>query len=155
MSLRDGTKKMSKSDASDMSRINMTDSPERSPRKIRKAKTDPDALPGSPEGLEGRPEAENLAGIYVALAGESVEQVLSEFGGAQFSKFKNALVELADEKLGPIGSEMKRISADTGYIDGVLSDGAERAREIADETLSHVCGIVGDWCRPRNWHQTC
>ena len=143
MSLRDGTKKMSKSDPSDLSRINVADDADTIAKKIKKAKTDPEPLPSDPKGFEGRPEAENLAGIYAALSGQGVEQVLSEFGGAQFSKFKNALVELAVEKLGPVGSEMKRISADTSYIDGVLADGAERARAIADETLSHVCDIVG------------
>ena len=143
MSLRDGTKKMSKSDPSDLSRINVADDADTIAKKIKKAKTDPEPLPSDPKGFEGLPEAENLAGIYAALAGQSVDQVLSEFGGAQFSKFKNALVELSVEKLGPVGAEMKRISADTGYIDGVLADGAERARAIADETLSHVCDIVG------------
>lgn len=143
MSLRDGTKKMSKSDPSDLSRINVADDAETIAKKIRKAKTDPEPLPSDAKGFEDRPEAENLAGIYAALSGQSLDLVLGEFGGAQFSKFKNALVDLAVEKLGPIGSEMKRISADTGYIDGVLADGAERARAIADETLSHVCDIVG------------
>ncbi|MFY9641359.1 MAG: tryptophan--tRNA ligase, partial [Rhodomicrobium sp.] len=112
-------------------------------KKIKKAKTDPEPLPSDARGFEGRPEAENLAGIYAALSGQSMDQVLGEFGGAQFSKFKNALVDLAVEKLGPIGAEMKRISADAGYIDGVLADGAARARVIADETLNHVCDIVG------------
>ncbi len=126
-----------------MSRISLTDDADTIMKKVKKAKTDPEPLPGDPKGFEGRPEAENLAGIYAALAGQSLEQVLSEFGGAQFSKFKHALVELAVEKLGPVGSEMKRISADTAYIDSVLADGAERAAAIADETLGHVCGIVG------------
>lgn len=143
MSLRDGAKKMSKSDPSDLSRINIADDAETIAKKIKKAKTDPDPLPTDVKGFEGRPEAENLAGIYAALGGQTMEQVLSEFGGAQFSSFKNALVDLAVEKLGPIGAEMKRLSADTAYIDSVLADGAERAREIADETLSHVCDIVG------------
>jgi tryptophanyl-tRNA synthetase len=143
MSLRDGTKKMSKSDPSDLSRINVADDAETIAKKIKKAKTDPEPLPSDPKGFEGRPEAENLAGIYAALAGQSVEQVLSEFGGAQFSKFKNSLVELAVEKLGPIGAEMKRISGDTAYIDGVLADGAEQAAVIANETLEHVYDIVG------------
>ncbi len=143
MSLRDGTKKMSKSDPSDLSRINIADDAETIAKKIKKAKTDPDPLPSDPKGFEGRPEAENLAGIYAALSGHSVETVLSEFGGAQFSKFKGALADLAVEKLGPIREEMKRILAGTDYIDGVLADGAERARAIADVTLGHVCGIVG------------
>ncbi len=143
MSLRDGTKKMSKSDPSDLSRINVADDAETIARKIRKAKTDPEPLPTDAKGFEGRPEAENLAGIYAALSGESMEAVLREFGGSQFSRFKNALADLAVEKLGPIGAEMKRISADAAYIDSVLADGAERARVIADETLHHVRTIVG------------
>jgi tryptophanyl-tRNA synthetase len=143
MSLRDGTKKMSKSDPSDLSRINLTDDADTIARKIRKAKTDPDPLPEDEEGFEGRPEAENLAGIYAALSDQSMEAVLHEFGGAQFSKFKNALADLAVEKLGPVGAEMKRLSADGAYIDGVLSDGADRARVMADRTLRHVREIVG------------
>lgn len=143
MSLRDGTKKMSKSDPSDLSRINVADDADAIAKKIRKAKTDPDPLPSDPKGFEGRPEAENLAGIYAALSGQSLEAVLLEFGGSQFSQFKNALVDLAVEKLGPIGAEMKRISADTAYIDSVLAEGAERARVIADETMYHVRNIVG------------
>jgi tryptophanyl-tRNA synthetase len=143
MSLRDGTKKMSKSDPSDLSRINIADDADTIAKKIKKAKTDPDPLPDDEKGFEGRPEAENLAGIYAALSGQNMGAVLKEFGGAQFSKFKNALVDIAVEKLGPVGAEMKRISADGAYIDGVLADGAARARIIADETLSHVCDIVG------------
>jgi tryptophanyl-tRNA synthetase len=143
MSLRDGTKKMSKSDPSDLSRINITDDADTIAKKIRKAKTDPDPFPDDEKGFEGRPEAENLAGIYAALSGQSMDAVLREFGGAQFSKFKNALADLAVEKLGPVGAEMKRISADPGYIDGVLADGADRARAIADETLRQVFDIVG------------
>ncbi len=143
MSLRDGTKKMSKSDPSDLSRINIADDADTIAKKIRKAKTDPEPLPGDEKGFEGRPEAENLAGIYAALSGRSIESVLGEFGGAQFSKFKNALADLAVEKIGPIGEEMKRISADSAYIDGVLAEGAVRARGIAGETLRHVHDIVG------------
>ncbi len=143
MSLRDGTKKMSKSDPSDLSRINVADDADTIARKIRKAKTDPEPLPTDPKGFEGRPEAENLVGIYAALLGQSMEAVLHEFGGSQFSTFKNALADLAVEKLGPIGAEMKRISADAAYIDSVLAEGAERARVIADETLHHVRNIVG------------
>ena len=143
MSLRDGTKKMSKSDPSDLSRINVADDADTIAKKIRKAKTDPEPLPTDEKGFEGRPEAENLVGIYAALSGQSMEAVLREFGGAQFSQFKNALADLAVEKLGPIGAEMKRISADNAYIDGVLAEGAERAHAIADETLRHVRNIVG------------
>ncbi len=109
MSLRDGTKKMSKSDPSDLSRINLTDSADDIAKKIRKAKTDADGLPSDPEGLKGRPEADNLVGIYAALSGESVAQVLGQFGGGQFSGFKNALADLAVLKLAPIAGEMNRL----------------------------------------------
>src|SRR6478752_7551914 len=108
MSLRDGTKKMSKSDASDYSRINLTDDAEAVAQKVRKAKTDPEALPSEEKGLEGRPEAENLVGIYAGLSGTSKEAVLKQFGGGQFSGFKAALVDLAVEKLAPIADEMRR-----------------------------------------------
>src|SRR6478736_1634214 len=105
MSLRDGTKKMSKSDASDQSRINLTDDPDNIAQKIRKAKTDPEPLPSEEKGLDNRPEADNLVGIYTALAGSTRAQVLREFGGAQFSTFKTALVDIAVARLGPIGGE--------------------------------------------------
>ncbi len=143
MSLRDGTKKMSKSDPSDYSRINLTDDADGIAQKVRKAKTDPEPLPSEPKGLEGRPEADNLVGIYAALAGTSREQVLAEHGGAQFSAFKPLLAELAVEKLAPIAGEMRRLLADPAYIDGVLGDGAERAAAIADPILRDVKDIVG------------
>jgi tryptophanyl-tRNA synthetase len=143
MSLRDGTKKMSKSDPSDMSRINLTDGPDEIARKFRKAKTDPEPLPEAAEGLERRPEADNLVGIFAALSGGTKEDVLKEFGGAQFSTFKGALVDLAVAKLGPVGSEMKRLSEDRAYIDNVLERGAERARAIAEPHLRTVKDIVG------------
>lgn len=143
MSLRDGSKKMSKSDASDMSRINLTDSADDIAKKIKKAKTDPEPLPTEEKGLEARPEADNLVGIYAALTHTDKAAVLAEFGGAQFSKFKTALVDLSVEKLGPLGAEMKRLSEDRAYIDGVLKHGAERAREIADANMRHVRQIVG------------
>src|SRR3954454_16287798 len=120
MSLRDGSKKMSKSEPSDYSRINLTDDADAIAQKIRKAKTDPEPLPGETKGLEPRPEADNLVGIYAALQGISKAQVLSEFGGAQFSAFKTALVDLAVAKLGPIGAEMKKLVPDPVYIDKVL-----------------------------------
>lgn len=143
MSLRDGAKKMSKSDPSDLSRINLTDDADAVASKIRKAKTDPEPLPSEAEGLKGRPEAENLVGIYAALAGAEKAAVLTEFGGGQFSTFKAALVDLAVAKLGPIGGEMKRLMDDPAHIDTILRDGAARARVIADETLGHVKDIVG------------
>ncbi len=143
MSLRDGTKKMSKSDASDYSRINLTDNADDIAQKVRKARTDPEPLPSEEKGLETRPEAENLVGIYAALADTTPAQVLKEFGGAQFSRFKEALTELAVAKLGSIGAEMKRLVADTAHIDAVLKDGSTRARTLAAETMRGVRDIVG------------
>jgi tryptophanyl-tRNA synthetase len=143
MSLRDGTKKMSKSDPSDYSRINLTDDADAIAQKIRKAKTDPEPLPSEEKGLEARAEADNLVGIYAALAGKPKAQVLGEFGGAQFSGFKSNLVDLAVAKLSPIAAEMKRLTADEGYVDSVLIGGADRARAIASETMDAVKDIVG------------
>ncbi|HEY2134380.1 MAG TPA: tryptophan--tRNA ligase [Xanthobacteraceae bacterium] len=143
MSLRDGAKKMSKSDASDYSRINLSDDADTIAQKVRKAKTDPDPLPHEEKGLENRPEADNLVGIFAALANRSKAEVLQEFGGAQFSSFKAALVDLAVARLGPIGGEMKRLVQDPAYIDSVLADGADRARAIASQTMSAVKDIVG------------
>jgi len=143
MSLRDGTKKMSKSDASDLSRINLIDDADTIARKIRKAKTDPDPLPSEEAGLKHRPEAENLVGIYAALAGRSVAEVLREKGGNQFSAFKQALIELAVAKLAPIAAEKRRLEVDHAYIDGVLADGAARARALAGPIYGEVKKIVG------------
>jgi tryptophanyl-tRNA synthetase len=143
MSLRDGTKKMSKSDASDLSRINLLDDEENISKKIRKAKTDPDGLPSEIAGLAGRPEADNLVGIYAALADKSKADVLSEFGGQQFSVFKPALVDLAVHVLSPITMEMRRLMADPGHIDAVLRDGSARARARADVTMKQVRDIIG------------
>src|SRR5947209_13502876 len=136
MSLRDGTKKMSKSDASDNSRINLTDDAETIAQKIRRAKTDPEPLPSEEAGLEARPEADNLVGIYAALCDKPKADVLREFGGGQFSTFKTALADLSVSKLSPIAAEMKRLTQDTAYIDSVLADGAGRAEVIAGETLN-------------------
>ncbi|MPT25016.1 MAG: tryptophan--tRNA ligase [Starkeya sp.] len=143
MSLRDGAKKMSKSDPSDLSRINLTDDADLIASKIRKAKTDPEPLPSEAEGLKGRPEAENLVGIYAALANVAKEEVLTQFGGGQFSTFKAALVDLAVAKLGPIGAEMQRLVAEPDHIDAILRDGAARARALADATMASVRDIVG------------
>ncbi|MBI1621832.1 tryptophan--tRNA ligase [Aquamicrobium zhengzhouense] len=143
MSLREGSKKMSKSDPSDLSRINLTDDADTISKKIKKAKTDPEALPSEVEGLEGRPEAENLVGIYAALAEMTREQVLAQFGGQQFSAFKPALADLAVEKLAPIASEMRKLEADPAYIDSVLRDGGERAGVIAEDTMKSVKEIIG------------
>ena len=143
MSLRDGRKKMSKSDPSDYSRITFTDGPDEIAQKIRKAKTDPLPLPETVEEFAGRPEAANLITIHAALADIPVAEVLAEFGGRQFSAFKQALTELAVEKLGPVGQEMRRLTADPGYVDGILKDGAERAAAIAQPVLQEVYEAVG------------
>jgi tryptophanyl-tRNA synthetase len=143
MSLRDGSKKMSKSDPSDLSRINMADDADTIAQKIRKAKTDPEALPSEEAGLEGRAEARNLVAIYAALADESVEKVLTEVGGKQFSEFKPMLVERAVEKLSPISAEMRRLLDDKSEIDRVLEGGADRARTIAAPILKRTYEIVG------------
>jgi tryptophanyl-tRNA synthetase len=143
MSLRDGTKKMSKSDASELSRINMTDDADTIARKFQKAKTDPEPLPSEEAGLASRPEADNLVGIFAALANRSKAQVLQEFGGSQFSKFKAALAELAVARLGPVNAEMSRLLADPDEIDRVLADGAGRARLLAVPVMRQVEGIVG------------
>lgn len=143
MSLRDGTKKMSKSDPSDYSRINLTDDADAIAQKVRKAKTDPEPLPSEEEGLKARPEADNLVGIYAALNNSTKSVVLQEFGGAQFSTFKSALVDLSVARLGPIGAEMKKLTADPVYIDSVLADGSERAGKIARTNMNAVKDILG------------
>jgi tryptophanyl-tRNA synthetase len=143
MSLRDGTKKMSKSDPSDYSRINMTDDADAVALKIRKAKTDPAPLPETVEGLQGRPEAENLLSIYAALTDGSLEQAVAQFAGRNFSEFKEALAEVASRELGRIGGEMRRLMADPGHIDAVLRRGAERASALAAAHLGEVKDIVG------------
>ena len=143
MSLRDGSKKMSKSDPSDQSRITMTDDADAIALKIRKAKTDPEPLPDAAEGLAGRPEAENLVSIYAALADETVDEVLKAHGGSNFAGFKAALTEVAVERIGPIGAEMQRLMADPGTVDAILREGSERARTIADPILAETKRIVG------------
>jgi tryptophanyl-tRNA synthetase len=143
MSLRDGSKKMSKSDPSDMSRINMTDGADTIAKKIRKAKTDPDALPSEAAGLATRPEARNLVNIYAALADQSVEQVLREVGGMQFGTFKPLLADLAVAKLSPISADMARLMAEPDEIDRILARGSLRAREITAPILRKTYDIVG------------
>ncbi|MBY5557217.1 tryptophan--tRNA ligase [Rhizobium leguminosarum] len=143
MSLRDGTKKMSKSDPSDLSRINLMDDEDAISKKIRKAKTDPDGLPSEIDGLQGRPEADNLVAIYAALADRSKADVLAEFGGQQFSVFKPALVDLAINVLAPITGEMRRLMDDTSHIDAILRKGGERARARAEVTMRQVRDVIG------------
>ncbi len=143
MSLRDGTKKMSKSDPSDYSRINMTDDADTVALKIRRARTDPLPLPDSLEGLADRPEAENLLDIYAALSGLSREAAVAEFAGAQFSVFKDRLADLAVSVLGPIGAEMKRLVAAPDHVDAILARGAVRANAVAAPILAEVYDLVG------------
>jgi tryptophanyl-tRNA synthetase len=143
MSLRDGTKKMSKSDPSDQSRINLTDSADDIAKKIRKAKTDPEPLPDSLDGLKDRPEARNLVNIYAALAGHTPAQVMADFAGAQFGTFKPALADLAVAKLEPITTEMNRLMQDPAEIDRILGRGADQAEAIARPIMDQVYDIVG------------
>jgi len=143
MSLRDGTKKMSKSDPSDYSRINLTDDADAITQKIRKAKTDPLPMPETEADAEKRPEADNLLGIYAAIADKEKTDIVREFAGQQFSAFKNALTDLAVAKIGPIGSEMQRLVKDPGHVDSVLRDGAERANALARPILDEVYRVVG------------
>ena len=145
MSLREGTKKMSKSDPSDMTRINMTDDADTIMQKIKKATTDPNPLPESAEGLKGRAEVENLVGIYSAASGRGIDEVLNEFGGKGFGVFKPALAELLAAKLSPIASEMRRLNADPQALDAILEDGAEKARDIAAPVMAEVRERVGFW----------
>ncbi|WP_296820799.1 tryptophan--tRNA ligase [Brevundimonas sp.] len=145
MSLRDGAAKMSKSDPSDLSRINLTDDADAIASKVRKAKTDPEPLPETLEGLDARPEAKNLVTIYAALADMSREQVLAEFAGQGFGAFKPRLAELAVSSLAPVTAEMRRLMDDPAEIDRVLKDGAERAAEVADPVVNEVKKIVGFW----------
>jgi tryptophanyl-tRNA synthetase len=148
MSLRDGTKKMSKSDPSDMSRINLTDDADAIATKIRRARTDPEPLPETPAGLEGRAEARNLVGIYAALADTDAEAVVAEYAGRGFAEFKPALADLAVARLSPINAEMRRLMAEPAEIDRILADGARRAAAIADPILAGIYDRVG-FLRPR------
>ncbi|HYC03433.1 MAG TPA: tryptophan--tRNA ligase [Azospirillaceae bacterium] len=143
MSLRDGTKKMSKSDESDYSRINLSDDADAIALKIRKAKTDPEPLPENVEGLAGRPEADNLVTLFAAMEGTSKKEVLARFAGATFSTFKQALVDLSVATLSPITSEMNRMLADPAEIDGILKRGADRANEMAARHMNEIKDIVG------------
>ncbi len=143
MNLRDGTKKMSKSGESDMERVNMTDDADTIVKKFKKAKTDPEPLPDTLDGLKDRPEARNLVDIYAALNDSTPEAVISEYAGAGWGKFKPALADLAVSKLAPIADEMARLMDDPSEIDKILKEGAERARAIADPILAQTYDIVG------------
>jgi len=143
MSLRDGRAKMSKSDPSDMSRINLTDSDELITQKIRKAKTDPDPLPANPEGLEGRAEAKNLVGIYGAVTGESIEEVLSRFAGQGFGTFKPALAEVLVTLIAPIRARLDELRRAPAELDRILAEGAARAIELGAPVLAKAKAAVG------------
>ncbi|MCY4543043.1 MAG: tryptophan--tRNA ligase [Rhodobacteraceae bacterium] len=143
MSLRDGTKKMSKSDPSDYSRINLSDSADQVAKKIRRARSDAFALPGQASELASRPEARNLLGIYALLGNTAMDQVLDRFGGKMFSQLKGELTELAVAVLGPISAEMNRLVGDPAELDRILGDGAERAASLADPILQQTYDIVG------------
>ncbi|MCB2113274.1 MAG: tryptophan--tRNA ligase [Parvularculaceae bacterium] len=143
MSLRDGTAKMSKSDPSDQATIYLTDDADAILKKIKKAKTDPEPLPSEIAGLSGRPEAANLVGIYAALSGKSDEDVLREFGGSGFGRFKPALADIVVEKIAPIGDRMRRLEEDPSYLRDVLISGAQKAGATAEATVRDVKEIVG------------
>jgi tryptophanyl-tRNA synthetase len=145
MSLKDGSKKMSKTDPSDQSRINLLDTPEDIAKKIKRATTDPEVLPSEVKALEGRNEAANLVGIYAVLAGKSEADVLREFGGKGFGVFKPALADLAVAKLRPVANMMRRLMNDPAEVDRVLKDGAQRAEAIARPVMDEVRRIVGFW----------
>jgi tryptophanyl-tRNA synthetase len=145
MSLRDGSKKMSKSDPSDLTRINMTDDADTILNKIKKATTDPLPVPESKEELAGRAEVENLVGIFAAVSERNIEEVLTEFGGKGFGVFKPALAEALSAKLSPIAAEMRRLNADPAVLDAILKDGAERARALAEPIMAEVRARVGFW----------
>jgi tryptophanyl-tRNA synthetase len=143
MSLRDGTAKMSKSDPSDMSRVHLTDDDDAIAAKIRKAKTDPEPLPADPAGLEGRPEAKNLVGIYGAIIGESVEQVLTRFAGQGFGSFKPALADALVALIAPLRDRLAELRADPAELDRILARGADKARALGAPTLAEAYRAVG------------
>ena len=143
MSLKDGTKKMSKSELSDLSRINLTDEGELIINKIKKAKTDPFPMPSSIEELNERPEAKNLIGIYSSLTELTIEKIIKEFSGKNFSEFKNNLSEVIVEKINPISKEIKRLLNDKKYLQEVLTEGCKKADEIASQKIKKIHEIVG------------
>ncbi len=145
MNLQDGTKKMSKSDPAELSRINLSDDADAIARKIKRARTDPDPIPETVDGLAGRPEVDNLVGIYAALDGVTKAQVVAEFAGKGFGAFKPALADLAVAKLSPITEAMRRYMADPAGLDAVLRDGADRANAVAAPILAEVKAAVGFW----------
>ena len=143
MSLKDGTKKMSKSEISDLSRINLTDDKDLIVNKIKKAKTDPSALPSNLKELDSRPEAKNLLGIYSSLTNLTLEQSIKEFSGKNFSEFKEKLSQVLVEKISPISNKIKKLIAEKEYLDKILSDGQERANDFASKKLKKMQEIIG------------
>ena len=143
MSLKDGTNKMSKSDPSDLSRINLTDNKDQIVNKIKKAKTDNDPLPDDDKNLSRRPEVENLLGIYSSLSGQSLKNSINEFSGKNFSEFKEKLAELVVEKISPISIEINKLQKDTSYIDTILKEGGKRANSIASKKVEEMKKIIG------------
>jgi tryptophanyl-tRNA synthetase len=143
MSLKDGMKKMSKSDPSDLSRINLTDSKEEILNKIKKAKTDPSPLPEEAKELSERPEAENLLGIYSSLKNQNLENSISEFNGKNFSEFKEKLSEVLTEKIEPISKEIKKLLNDETYLDSILLEGSIKADKIASKKIKEIKELVG------------
>ena len=143
MSLKDGTKKMSKSDPSNLSRINLTDSKDQIVNKIRKAKTDTGLLPNDDKNLSKRPEVENLLGIYSSLSNQSLSNSINEFSGKNFSEFKEKLADLAVEKISPISTEIIKLQKDNSYIDAVLKEGGKKANEIASKKIEEMKKIIG------------
>ena len=143
MSLKDGTKKMSKSDPSDLSRINLTDTKDQIVNKIRKAKTDINPLPVNEKNLEQRPEVENLLGIYSSLSKQSLKNTINEFSGKNFSDFKEKLADLVVEKILPISTEINKLKKDNEYIDSILKKGGDKANEIASKKIIEMKKIIG------------
>ena len=143
MSLKDGLKKMSKSDPSDLSRINMTDEKDQIINKIKKAKTDPLPMPLSVHELDKRPEAKNLIGIYSSITGTNLENSINQFSGKNFSEFKDNLSQVLVDKMIPISTEIKKLLQDKKYLDKILSDGAEKAGNIASQKIKKIHEIVG------------
>ena len=143
MSLKDGTKKMSKSDIAEGSRINLTDNEDQIANKIKKAKTDNDTLPGNETGFKGRPEAENLMGIYSSLSNQNITDTLNEFEGKNYASFKNKLTEVIVTELSPISKEIKKLLLDKNYIDQILEDGGAKAQDISSNKVKKLKEIVG------------
>ena len=143
MSLKDGTKKMSKSELSDLSRINLTDDKDKIINKIKKAKTDPLPMPSNIKELENRPEAKNLIGIYSSLSNNTLEKSINEFSGKNFSEFKDNLSQLLVDKIMPISDEIKKLLSEKGYLDKILAEGSEKANDVASKKIQEIHKIVG------------